>query len=74
MVRIVQAHISNGQIVPDEPLPAADQVERVQIVLEVVDSNQQVDSEDELIWMRGLLKGMDDPKDNYRGHLEEKYL
>ncbi len=78
MVKVVRGRLENGYIVPLEPLPATLEVRSVAIILEVAEgpSPQQKSPQQNLMdkWY-GVLRGYTgDAKEDYRKHLEEKYL
>ena len=72
MVRIISAHLSGDQIVPDSPLPPKDKVRNVSIVFEV-DEELGTPRESTLSRLSGILKGSDVTIDDYYDYLEQKY-
>ena len=81
MTRTIPARIENGQVVADEPLPEPGDVERVRIVVELVDRPTEADIEARVAAMAQLLdahKGVSVPadydyKEDYANYLAEKY-
>lgn len=78
MIKTIPGRIENGCVIPDAPLPPADTVRNVSIVLELAaDTPVAPPHPDQpgLLKWAGILKDYaGDPKADYRKHLEEKYL
>ncbi len=74
MVRIVAAHLSNGQVIPDEPLPAEDEVDKISIVLQVKENGARKRESFVDKWFGALKGSSDDPEGEYKKYLEQKYL
>jgi hypothetical protein len=72
MVKIISAHIVEGRVVPDEPLPDPERVENVSILLSVKEEKKK---ESVLPRVYGILKDDgSDPIQEYHDYLEKKYL
>ncbi len=73
MVKVIPAHIENGQVVADGPLPAKGDVRSVSIVLELAEASQTKPRDSTLPKLLGLLKDVGDPQKEYVDYLEQKY-
>ncbi len=73
MVRIIPAHIEDGRIVPDGPLPEKDKVRSVSIHVELSGAMPRQDRGSTLPRLLGILKDVDNPKQEYVDYLERKY-
>lgn len=73
MVTVISARISDGNVVPDTPLPPADEVRSVSVIVETVDREPGTKRESTLPRLLGLLKGAMVSEGDYVQHLEEKY-
>lgn len=73
MIKTIPGRIENGQVVADEPLPPADDVRSVRIVVELTEPTAAPLLS--LMDLCGILKDYQgDPKEDYHRYLEEKYL
>ncbi len=75
MVKVIPAHIENGQVVPNEPLPDTSAIAHVSVVLNLKPTAQ---NQSTLADLRGILKGKvtesdEDLKREYVEHLARKY-
>jgi hypothetical protein len=74
MVKVIPARLENGHVVPEAPLPAAAEIRSVAILLEM-ETLPSTEGARRMEKWYGVLKGYEgDPKEDYRKHLEEKYL
>ena len=75
MVKIIPARLENGHVVPETALPPAAEIKGVCILLEITDAAIPKRDPRGLEKWFGVLKDYEgDPKEDYRKHLEEKYL
>ncbi|HOB74781.1 MAG TPA: hypothetical protein PKG54_09660 [Phycisphaerae bacterium] len=73
MVKVIPARISEGNVVPKTPLPSAESIRSIFIVVELADPEESEKRESTLPRMLGLLKGADVSEEDYVRYLEEKY-
>ncbi len=73
MVTVIPARITDGNVVPDTPLPPAESVRSVSVVIETADPQPEGKQESTLPRLLGLLKGTRVSPDDYVQYLEEKY-
>jgi hypothetical protein len=73
VVTVIPARITDGNVVPDAPLPPAENVRSVSVVVETTDPEQGAKKESTLPRLLGLLKDADISEDDYAQYLEEKY-
>jgi hypothetical protein len=76
MIKAIPAHIEEGRIVTDTPLPDVSEIHSVTVLLEFVGTEPRSAKEQAVSRLAGLLKYSDDPEEfqeDYVRYLEEKY-
>lgn len=75
MVKVIPAHIENGQVIPESPLPEAAEVRGLSIVVECDVPDSRAVKEAAMSRLVGILKGvdLDDAHEDYVQYLIEKY-
>jgi len=71
MVKIIPAHMENGQVIPDAALPPDAEIRKVTIL---VDLCEKTPAEEGTIVSKlvGILKDVGDPREEYGAYLAEK--
>lgn len=72
MLKVIPARIENGQVIPDVALPPDAEIQGVSIL---VNLREETLAKEGTIVSRlvGILKDVDDPRDEYGAYLAEKY-
>ena len=76
MIKMMPAHIEQGRIVTDAPLPDAKELRSVTVLLEFKGSEPRSTKEEAVSRLTGLLKDSEMPErfqEEYGDYLEEKY-
>jgi len=76
MIKLMPAHIEQGRIVTDAPLPAADDLRSITILLEFKGTEPRLAKEEAVSRLTGLLKDLENPEslqEDYVRYLAEKY-
>jgi len=72
MVKVIPARIKNGQVIPDVALPPDVEIKQVSILVNV---REKTPAEEGTILSKlvGILKDVEDPREEYGAYLAEKY-
>jgi hypothetical protein len=72
MVKVIPARIKNGLVIPDVALPPDAEIQEVSIL---VNLREQAPAEEGAILSKlvGILKDVEDPREEYGAYLAEKY-
>ena len=75
MVRLIPAHLENGCVVPDAPLPIGSQIRSVAVLVELAEIAAHPKPSSPLQPLAGILKGcpVGDAREEYHDYLDKKY-
>jgi hypothetical protein len=72
MVKVIPARIKSGQVIPDVVLPPEAEIQQVSVLVDLRD-NSSAGEGTILSKLVGILKDVDDPREEYGAYLAEKY-
>jgi hypothetical protein len=73
MIKVIPAHLENGHVVPDAPLPEASDIKSVRLLVELSDADVKPRAGSIVDRLHGLLRAHDVSEQDYRDYLEQKY-
>jgi hypothetical protein len=73
MIKVIPAHLENGHVVPDVPLPEASDIKSVRLLVELADADPVPSAGSIVDRLHGLLRDHDVSEQDYRDYLEQKY-
>lgn len=71
VIKIIPAKIDAGRIIPDSPLPEAEEIQKVSIIIEITEAATREDSS--LAKLEGILEGTGASEAEYYEYLEQKH-
>jgi len=72
MVKVIPARIENGQVIPNVALPPEAEIQQVSILVDLRE-NPSAGEGTILSKLVGILKDVEDPREEYGAYLVEKY-
>jgi hypothetical protein len=73
MIKVIPAHLENGHVVPDVPLPEESDIKSVRLLVELSGTEANPRGGSIVDRLHGLLKDEPDIEGQYREYLERKY-